>query len=273
MRTAIKTLIPVLGLSLAVVGCGQGESSDHKSAQTDQKATQSQTEKQDSQSSASASGFDSKLAKRSYALGINVGKSIKAMSVDVSMKQLTAGMTDVLKGNDLRLSKKEMRKTLMALAGEVRKAKQDKRKQKASENTKAGKEFRQQYKKQDGVTVTDSGLMYKVLEQGDGATPDKNDRVKVHYEGRLVDGTVFDSSYKRDEPVVFPVSAVIPGWTEALQLMNEGARYEVVIPPELAYGKRGAGKKIGPNETLIFEVELIKVMPEDSQSSGDKSSK
>src|SRR5699024_9767189 len=117
----------------------------------------------------------------------------------------------------------------------------------------------------EGVKVTDSGLQYKVLKEGDGAQPDADDSVTVHYTGKLIDGTVFDSSRERGKPTTFPVNAVIPGWTEALQLMHEGAKYKLFIPPELAYGVRGAGAKIGPNEALIFEVELLKV----NKKSGD----
>jgi FKBP-type peptidyl-prolyl cis-trans isomerase len=122
-------------------------------------------------------------------------------------------------------------------------------------------QFLADYAQQDGVTTTDSGLMYKVITPGDGASPDANDVVEVHYEGRLTDGTVFDSSYERGETIEFPLNRVIPGWTEGLQLMQEGSKYEFVIPPELGYGSRGAGDVIPPNAVLIFDVELFHVTP------------
>jgi len=124
-------------------------------------------------------------------------------------------------------------------------------------------QFLADYAQQDGTMTTASGLMYRVLREGepDGASPDENDIVEVHYEGRLTDGTVFDSSYERGETIEFPLNRVIPGWTEGLQLMHEGAKYQFVIPPELGYGSRGAGDVIPPNAVLVFDVELFKVTP------------
>jgi len=124
-------------------------------------------------------------------------------------------------------------------------------------------QFLADYAQQDGTMVTGTGLMYRVLEEGnsDGAMPDENDVVEVHYEGRLMDGTVFDSSYERGETIEFPLNRVIPGWTEGLQLMHEGAKYQLVIPPELGYGSRGAGDVIPPNSVLVFDVELFNVTP------------
>ncbi|HKI51321.1 MAG TPA: FKBP-type peptidyl-prolyl cis-trans isomerase, partial [Geothermobacteraceae bacterium] len=116
--------------------------------------------------------------------------------------------------------------------------------------------------KKDGVKTTASGLQYKVIEEGTGKTPAATDKVKVNYRGSLVDGTEFDSSYKRGQPATFPVNGVIKGWTEALQLMKEGAKFQLVIPADLAYGERGAGPMIGPNSTLVFDVELLAVNPE-----------
>jgi len=127
------------------------------------------------------------------------------------------------------------------------------------ENMKKGASFLSENKKKEGVKTTPSGLQYKVITEGNGATPKYSDKVTVNYEGTLIDGTVFDSSYKRGEPISFPVSGVIKGWTEALQLMKEGSTYMLYIPSNLAYGAQGSGRSIGPNETLIFKVELIKV--------------
>ena len=129
----------------------------------------------------------------------------------------------------------------------------------ATANLKKGQDFLAANGKKEGVTTTKSGLQYRVVKKGDGAKPGATDEVTVHYEGRLINGTVFDSSIKRGQPATFPVNGVIKGWTEALQLMSEGAEYELYIPAALAYGQRGAGQDIGPNETLIFKVSLIKV--------------
>jgi len=128
-----------------------------------------------------------------------------------------------------------------------------------ADSLEQGHEFLARKKKEEGVVETGSGLQYKVLEGGSGKSPAASDTVTVHYEGRLIDGTVFDSSYARGEPIDFPLNRVIPGWTEGVQLMQEGAKHELYLPSDLAYGERGAGGAIGPNETLIFTVELIKV--------------
>jgi len=127
-------------------------------------------------------------------------------------------------------------------------------------NLEAGNAFLEQNKSRNGITVTESGLQYEVLKQGSGDKPGENDKVKVHYHGTLIDGTVFDSSIERGEPVVFGVNQVIPGWTEALKLMPVGSKWKVYIPSDLAYGEQGAGKNIGPNSTLVFEVELLEIV-------------
>lgn len=268
----MRTFLSALALTLVLAGCGQSGEPDHSADQqaNDQTAqdqtAQDQTAQAGADNSTAAGEFESLAAKRSYALGMDIGRSLDNAKVDLSMSYLTQGIKDVLAGSP-RLSDKELRTTLRGLVKEMQAARQQQKMAKAKENAEAGKAFRAEFKQKEGVKVTDSGLMYKVLEKGDGASPDVNDRVKVHYVGTLIDGNVFDSSRKRGKPVVFPVNAVIPGWTEALQLMQEGARYKLVIPPELAYGNRGAGAKIGPNETLVFQVELLKVMPSEDQAS------
>jgi FKBP-type peptidyl-prolyl cis-trans isomerase FklB len=133
------------------------------------------------------------------------------------------------------------------------------REEAAKENLREGQEFLSENAQKDGVRTTESGLQYEVIEKGSGKTPTPESTVTVHYRGTLIDGTEFDSSYRRGEPATFPVNGVIAGWTEALQLMSEGAKYKLYIPADLAYGERGAGQAIGPNETLIFDVELISV--------------
>lgn len=260
----MRTFLSALALTLVLAGCGQSGQPGHDAGQQ----AGSQTAQTGADSSKAAAGaFESVAAKRSYALGMNIGRSVKKAPVELSMSHLVQGIKDVVKGGNPKLSAKELRATLRALATEMQAARRQQKMAQAKANAKAGKAFRAQYRQKEGVKVTESGLMYKVLEKGEGESPDANDRVKVHYVGTLIDGTVFDSSHKRGKPVVFPVSAVIPGWTEALQLMHEGARYEIVVPPELAYGKRGAGSQIGPNETLIFRIKLIEVMANDKKAS------
>jgi FKBP-type peptidyl-prolyl cis-trans isomerase FklB len=152
-----------------------------------------------------------------------------------------------------------MKEAFEAFQKEVVAKQEVKAKESADKNLKAGEAFLAENAKKEGVVTLPSGLQYKVIEAGSGKTPKASDTVTVNYRGTLIDGKEFDSSYKRGEPATFPVSGVIAGWTEALQLMKEGAKWQLVIPPGLAYGEKGAGPVIGPNSTLVFEVELIKV--------------
>jgi FKBP-type peptidyl-prolyl cis-trans isomerase FklB len=167
-------------------------------------------------------------------------------------------VTDALAGKTV-LSEEEMKEVMMGFQKEMMAKLQAKQASAGAENTAAGKTFREENAKKDGVKVLPSGLQYKVLKSGSGKTPTATDKVSTHYHGTLIDGTVFDSSVERGEPVSFPVDGVIPGWTEALLLMKEGDKWQLVVPPDLAYGERGAGGRIGPNSTLIFEVELLSV--------------
>lgn len=203
--------------------------------------------------------FADQQAKRSYALGMDIGSSIQGMPIDIQLDELLAGVRDTLGGDATKLSQQQKKAVLQDFYRQIRRAQLEQAAQQAKANLQASKAFLAENKTKDGVKVTASGLQYKVLAEGDGPQPDINDTVTVHYTGKLIDGTVFDSSRKRGQPATFPVNGVIPGWTEALQMMHEGARYKLFIPPKLAYGVRGAGGKIGPNQALIFEVELLKV--------------
>lgn len=187
-------------------------------------------------------------AQWSYAIGLDMGKSFGATKVAIDLDNLIAGFRDGIAGKDPQYPAEVCSQALMQLGKEQMKAMQEKDKQYLVANAKA-----------QGVQTTPSGLQYKVLKKGDGATPTKADTVTVHYRGKLVNGEVFDESYSRGEPASFGVGQVIPGWTEALQLMKVGDKFEVVIPAELGYGARGAGDVIPPNSTLIFEVELLGV--------------
>jgi FKBP-type peptidyl-prolyl cis-trans isomerase FklB len=207
-----------------------------------------------------ADSTDLKDAKQklSYSIGTEVGAGLKKQGIDVDPKAFAAGLADALVGK-LQLSDAEIKEALSTARTQLMAKQQAKQQADAAVNAKAGEAFLAANGKKEGVKTTASGLEYKVLKSGTGKTPTLKDTVKVHYQGTLIDGTVFDSSIQRGEPVVFPLDGVIPGWTEALQLMKEGDKFQLFIPPKLAYGAAGAGDKIGPNAVLIFEVELIDI--------------
>ena len=161
--------------------------------------------------------------------------------------------------SELLMSEEEIRDTLLALQAKILEKQNEERQSLAQQNLKEGSQYLEQNKQKDGVKFTESGLQYKIIEEGQGESPSATDKVTTHYRGTLIDGTEFDSSYKRGEPMQFPVNGVIPGWTEALQMMKPGAKWELVIPPELAYGEHGVGNIIGPNSTLLFEIELLEI--------------
>ncbi len=197
--------------------------------------------------------------KVSYSIGVEIGKNLKKQSVDVNSEFLVKGVKDAYSGEKLLLTDDEMKEALTAFQREMMAKQMEIAKKTGEKNQKEGEAFLAENKAKEGVTVLPSGLQYKVIKAGTGKKPKATDKVTVHYRGTLIDGTEFDSSYRRGQPVSFPVNGVIAGWTEALQLMEEGAKWQVVIPSKLAYGERGAGPQIGPNATLIFEIELISV--------------
>lgn len=197
--------------------------------------------------------------KVSYIIGMDIGTNLKKQAMDINPDILFKGMKDGLSGNKPILTEKEMSDTIAAFQKEM-KAKQEEMMKKTGEiNKKEGEAFLAANKKKEGVVTLPSGLQYKVMKQGSGKKPKATDTVTTHYKGTLIDGTEFDSSYRRGQPVNFPVNGVIAGWTEALQLMEEGAKWQLFIPSPLAYGEKGAGPQIGPHATLIFEVELISI--------------
>jgi FKBP-type peptidyl-prolyl cis-trans isomerase FklB len=196
--------------------------------------------------------------RNSYAIGADIGANLKRQELEIDPQALAAGLNDKFSGK-AALTDEEIRETLNGLRDQLMKKAETKQKADAAKNVKAGEDFLAANAKKEGVKTTASGLQYKVIKSGTGKTPKLTDTVKVHYHGTLIDGTVFDSSVKRGEPITFPVTGVIPGWTEALQLMKEGDKWQLVIPSKLAYGEQGAGGDIGPNSTLIFDVELIAI--------------
>jgi FKBP-type peptidyl-prolyl cis-trans isomerase FklB len=200
--------------------------------------------------------------KASYAIGMNIGKNLKRDSVEIDSALLYRGLKDALAGNKLLLTDEEAKAALMTLQTEVRAKEEAKVKAAGVENKKTGEAFLAANKTKEGVVALPSGLQYKILKEGTGPKPAADETVLCHYRGTLLDNTEFDSSYKRGEPLKIPVGGVIKGWTEAIQLMPVGSKWQLFIPSDLAYGERGApGSPIGPNSTLVFEVELISIEP------------
>jgi FKBP-type peptidyl-prolyl cis-trans isomerase FklB len=197
--------------------------------------------------------------KISYVLGFDAGARFPKDSVDVDSKAYAAGFADGLARAKPVMGEAELQKVLADFQQQMRTKLAAAVQQAATENKKKGDAYLAENKKQRGVVALPSGLQYKVLKEGKGAKPKATDTVSVNYRGTLTDGTEFDSSAKHGGPVEFPVNQVIPGWTEAMQLMPVGAKWQLVIPPDLAYGMQGRGEHIGPNSTLMFEVELLDI--------------
>jgi FKBP-type peptidyl-prolyl cis-trans isomerase len=189
----------------------------------------------------------------SYALGMLLGANIKSNGLaDIVLDDFMAGFKAGISGGETKMSQAEAQSAVQAALGAAKE-------KKSAANLAAGKAFLAENGKKAGVTVTASGLQYEVITAGTGAKPSASDTVKVNYEGKLIDGKVFDSSYQRGEPATFPLSNIIPGWTEGLQLMQVGSKYRFYLPPELAYGEQGAGDTIEPNSVLVFDIELLSI--------------
>ncbi|MBW1881669.1 MAG: FKBP-type peptidyl-prolyl cis-trans isomerase, partial [Deltaproteobacteria bacterium] len=209
--------------------------------------------------SAVDAALPTQLDKVSYSIGWDIGKSFVEIEPNPNTEQVKAGMDAKLSGSEPLMTEEEMRAVVTEFRKEQRAAKMEKRKTEATENESKGVAFLEENGKREGVITLESGMQYEIITAGAGASPAATDRVTTHYRGTLVDGTEFDSSYSRGRPATFPVNGVIAGWTEALQLMKAGAKWKLYIPGDLAYGERGSPPKIGPNATLVFEVELISV--------------
>lgn len=239
MKVKIITLAVFLGLfSSAIAG---------KKGKKDKKGTKTETKKME---------LKNELDSLSYALGVSIANNLKSQGVDdINSAAISAAVKDVYAGNDSVMKAEDANQfinTYFAGAAE----------RQSKEAQAEGKKFLEENASKDGVVTLTSGLQYKVLKMGDGPKPTNKDKVTTHYHGMLIDGTVFDSSVDRGEPATFPVGGVIPGWVEALQLMPVGSKWKLFIPSNLAYGDRGAGPKIGPGATLVFEVELLKIVSE-----------
>ena len=234
--------------SIVLVGCGE-----KKEASESAEATPTATE---------AGELSTLNQKVSYIIGLNMGQNLKNDEVEVDIDSLTLALNDAASGHEPRLSEEEVQQTMTAFQEMLQAKRAESVSLVADANAKEGATFLAENGVKEGVVTTETGLQYKVITEGEGAKPGAEDKVSVHYRGTLLDGTEFDSSYKRGEPVSFPVNGVIAGWTEALQLMGEGSKWELYIPSDLAYGPGGAGENIGPNATLVFEVELLQASAE-----------
>lgn len=232
MKGRILGVSLVAGIVLMAAGCGAGEK---KIELNDQKA------------------------KVSYSIGMSLGTDFKAQGIEIDPDVLAQAIKDVSAGGKTMMTEEEVRKVITDFQKELVGKQEAKAKEAGLKNLRDGESFLAENGKKEGVVTLSSGLQYKIEKKGTGKKPTAKDSVTVHYKGTLIDGTEFDSSYKRGEPVSFPVGGVIPGWTEALQLMEEGSKWQLFIPANLAYGERGAGAQIGPNSTLIFDVELLKI--------------
>lgn len=232
MKGRILGVSLAAGIVLMAAGCGAGEK---KIELNDQKA------------------------KVSYSIGMSLGTDFKAQGIEIDPDVMVQAIKDVTAGGKTLMTEEEVRTVITDFQKELVVKQEAKAKEASGNNLKVGEDFLKENGKKEGVVTLPSGLQYKIEKKGTGKKPGAKDTVSVHYKGTLIDGTEFDSSYKRGEPVSFPVGGVIPGWTEALQLMEEGSKWQLFIPANLAYGERGAGAQIGPNSTLIFDVELLKI--------------
>jgi FKBP-type peptidyl-prolyl cis-trans isomerase FklB len=208
---------------------------------------------------ADAPDLKSDKEKISYSIGMDIGGNLRRGAVEIDPDTLAKGLKDSYGGGTTLLTEDQARQAIEDFQKTLKARKAETMKRLSEKNKADGEKFLAENARKEGVKSLPSGLQYKEIVPGKGKSPKATDTVTVHYKGTLIDGTVFDSSYKRGESATFPVSGVISGWTEALQLMKEGAKWQLFIPPNLAYGERGAGRDIGPNATLIFEVELISV--------------
>lgn len=203
--------------------------------------------------------LDTLTQRLSYIVGENMAHQLKNDGLALDADVVALAVSDVMAGNPSRLTEAEKRSTVEQVQKESQERQMAAHAEQSAKNRTEGAAYLAENAKKDGVITTDSGLQYKSLVAGSGAKPSKSDKVKVHYRGTLVDGTVFDSSYDRGEPITFPVTGVIAGWIEGLQLMNVGSKFELAIPSNLAYGPNGSGGAIGPDAALIFEVELLAI--------------
>lgn len=264
MQRIVAPAIAVLAAGLLNLGNAQGQQSSPASPNGSSTATKSsssaaRTTHRSATKTPAPLVLKTDQDKISYAIGMNVGSSLHQQSIQVDPKILAQGLSDALAGNKMLLTDQQAKAVLTQLKQQVQTAQMQKMQALAVTNKQEGEAFLTSNKTKEGVVTLPSGLEYKILQPGTGPKPTANDIVVCNYRGTLLNGTEFDSSYKRGQPVTIPVGRVIKGWTEALQLMPVGAKWQLYVPADLAYGERGAGGDIGPNATLIFDVELLSI--------------
>ena len=215
-----------------------------------------------------SASLDTDAAKASYAIGRDMGTNLVPAQGRLDEDAFLRGFYEAMDEQDAALPEEELRAALQTFSQAIQEEQQAQQEAEGQRNLEEGEAYLSENEQRAKVTVTESGLQYEVLEEGDGPRPEPGDQVTIHYRGTLIDGTEFDSSYERGEPATFGVGQVIPGFSEALQLMPVGSKYRVVIPGELGYGAQGAGGEIGPNATLVFEIELLEVEEGAAQAPG-----
>ena len=264
MQTRFSTATILLASGMMLLGNAQGQQASPATARqsTSTKtpsASGTKTRRSATSQSHSALILKTQKDKTSYAIGMNIGASLHRQSVDIDPSILERGIKDALAGNKALLTDDEVRAALTELQVQVRQQEQQKLLAEGQANKKEGDAFLAANKTKEGVVTLPSGLQYKILQKGTGVKPTPSDNVVINYRGKLIDGKEFDSSYKRGQPATFPVGKVIRGLSEAIQLMPVGSKWQLFVPAELAYGDRGAGAEIGPNSTLVFDVDLLSI--------------
>ena len=253
MNKTFKFSALALSALLAMTACNQQKDTASKDAPAASAA---------SNATADASAIGSTAQQASYAMGVDIGRSLKQMKdqgTEIDLKVFTEAMEAMFEGKEVKMTEAQAQEVMMKFLQEQQEKAAAKRAEDAKANLEKGEAFLKENATKEGVKTSASGLQYKITKEGEGKKPTKDDMVTVEYEGRLIDGTVFDSSKANGGPVSFPVSQVIPGWTEGIQLLKEGGEATFYIPAKLAYREVGAGDKIGPNATLVFDVKLVKV--------------
>jgi FKBP-type peptidyl-prolyl cis-trans isomerase FklB len=265
MQKTLTTAITILAAGMLVPGTILAQQSSAPATQTTSPSSSGKSQTSTAKKPATTARHAPPLTlktdqeKFSYALGMRMGANFKRQGVTVDPAILERGLKDSLAGGKTLLTEEQAESSLMQVQNDLRKKQQEKMQAEADENKKQGEEFLAENKTKEGVKTLPSGLEYKILTEGTGPKPTASDTVECNYRGTLIDGKEFDSSAKHGGPATFPVSGVIKGWTEALQMMAVGSKWQLFIPPDLAYGERGAGPDIGPDSTLVFEVELINI--------------
>jgi FKBP-type peptidyl-prolyl cis-trans isomerase FklB len=270
MTKILTTAVILLAAGTTLAASGLAQQTDAAKPATASPSTSTTHKAVTSNKAAAAKSPSGELKtqkeKASYAIGMNIASGLKRDGIDVDPAAISRGLKDALAGDKSLMTEDEAKAALMTLEKEVKTKQEAKMKSVGEENKKAGEAFLAANKSKEGVITLADGLQYKVEKQGDGAKPSASDTVQCNYRGTLISGKEFDSSYKRGTPASFAVTGVIPGWTEVLQLMPVGSKYQVFVPSELAYKERAAGPDIGPNATLIFEIELLAVNPTAAKS-------